>query len=74
MKKHISAVLLGVALLVGVAGVLGGRMAHSAEAEEVDVKQLKKDIEALLQGQTIILSELKGLKEELNIVKIRCSS
>ena len=71
MKKHLSAALIAVTALAGAAGVVGSRLAYS---EEIDTKQLQKDIEALVLGQQTILAELKSLKEELNVVKIRCSS
>ena len=71
MKKHVSAGLIGVMVLVGAAGVLGSRFAYS---QDIDTKQLQKDIDALIEGQKTILAEIQTLKEELNIVKIRCSS
>lgn len=66
--KRALAVLTAAGLIAG----LG--LATSALSDETEFFQLKKDIAKLSQGQQAILDELKAIREELHIVKIRCSS
>lgn len=66
--KRAATVLLAAGLIAG----LG--LATSALSDETEYSQLKKDIAKLMQGQQTILDELKAIREELHIVKIRCSS
>ncbi len=66
--KRALAVLTAAGLIAG----LG--LATSAISDETEYSQLKKDIAKLTAGQQMILDELKAIREELHIVKIRCSS
>ncbi len=66
--KRALAVLTAAGLIAG----LG--LATSAISDETEYSQLKKDIAKLTAGQLMILDELKAIREELHIVKIRCSS
>lgn len=71
MMKRSTALWILAAVLAGTAGLAGNRLAFS---EEEDTVQIKKDINAIFLGQQTILTELKAIREELNVVKIRCSS
>ena len=58
------------AAALGVAAV----SVRAADSGEADLTAIKKDIRTLLANQQSMLQELKSLREELDIVKIRCSS
>jgi hypothetical protein len=63
------------AAVLAAAGVIAGLgLATSALSDETDYSRLKMDIAKLMQGQQTVLDELKAIREELHIVKIRCSS
>lgn len=48
-------------------------LATSAFSEDSGLSELKRDLAKLAEGQRTILKELQAIREELNIVKIRCS-
>lgn len=69
--KRVTALLAVAAVLTGAAILTGNRAAFS---EGTELTQIKKDLAALIDSQQTILQELKAIREELNVVKIRCSS
>ena len=72
--KHISLkpllFLAAFAAALGVAAV----SVRAADSGETDLAAIKKTLATVLANQQTMLEELKFLKEELYIVKIRCSS
>lgn len=63
-------------LLLGLAAVIAAASAtvRAADVADADLAQIKKDIGKLLGNQTLILQELKDIRAELDVVRIRCSS
>ena len=70
MKKTL--ILASVASVAAVLTLAAGAGAARSEGDEL--ARIQKDIASLVEGQKTILRELSNIREELNIVKIRCSS
>ncbi|MBP9732752.1 MAG: hypothetical protein KBD07_00065 [Candidatus Omnitrophica bacterium] len=66
MKRAAWVLLAG--LFIAAAG-----LTTNAFSQETDLSSLKKEIAKLIQGQQTILAELKSIKDELYIIKIRSS-
>ena len=66
MKRAAWVLLAG--LFIAAAG-----MTTTAFSQDTDLSSLKKEIAKLAQGQQTILAELKSIKDELYIIKIRSS-
>lgn len=61
-------------LLAGAAVFVVAGLATSAFSQDAELALLRQEIAKLVKGQEAILKELQVVREELNIVKIRCSS
>ncbi len=61
-------------LVLAAAAAVGTASVRAADVPDAELAQIKKDIGTLIKSQADIAQQLKDIREQLDIVRIRCSS
>ena len=71
MNKGTIIILLATALILALG--IGLSLAREIEPQDVEQSKIARSLEEVLSNQAKILEELKAIKQELGVIKVRAS-